>query len=322
MRGSLLPGAELNTVVPPYLTLDDRLDYLARKNYLFGSVASAEDVEQMGRMNFHYFLGYARNYRMLAEQGAVPKDDALHHMLAIVDADRELAAIVFGALRQLEWRLRALFVEHHCSVFPSSGCYLDPKHYLVFDPTLPPVPDLLAKNISRSREPFVVEHLDRGQPAADLPVWAVVDTWSFSALSRVICEAGPGAALDGTEVRLWKSVAGSLGVAVPTVMEKLKAATGLRNLVAHHSRLWMRPSTDSRKIPTVFPKSLIRSIHPKSQYGVFLAVAEMLGPRQGEDGHAFLTKVDAVLETDPSFKCGITQVATRRRPTQQTPRTV
>lgn len=302
---------------PPYLTLDDRLVYLTRKGYLFGSVPCDEDIARLGRVNFHYLLGYARNYRMLAERGVAPKDDVLHRVLAVVDADRDLSVVVFRALRQLEWRLRALLVEHHCSAFPSNGCYLDRAHYLVFDPSLPSMPDLLARQINRSREPFVVEHLGRGEPTADLPVWAVVDTWSLGALSRMICESGPGIAADGTELRLWKSVAGSLGVSVPTVMEKLKAATVLRNLVAHHSRLWMRPSTDSPKIPPVFPRALVQAIHPKSQYGVLLAVAEMLGPRKGEDGHSFLNEVDALLAADASYKHGITQVATKTRAAQQ-----
>lgn len=304
----------MTTSVPPFLTLEDRVSYLTRKKYLFGSVPSEEDVQQMGRVNFHYFLGYARNFRMLADQGLVANDDVLRRVLTIIDADRELSVVVFDALRKLEWRLRALFVEHHCSVFPSSGCYLDPAHYLVFDTSLPPVPDLLTKHITRSREPYVVEHLGRGEPPGALPVWAVVDTWSFGALSRVICEAAPGATDVGNEVRLWKAVAGSLGVSVPTMMEKLKAATVLRNLVAHHSRLWMRPSTDSPKIPRAFPTSVRYNIHPKSQYGVFLAVGEMLGAPGPGDGQTFLHRVDAVLDADAAYKHGITKVATRPKP--------
>lgn len=123
-------------------------------------------MASMGRVNFHYLLGYARNYRMLSDQGAVPADDLLHRLLAIVDADpvlRHLSVVVFRALRQLEWHLRALLDEHHRSVFPSDGSYHDHTHYKVPDTTLPRVPDLLTKHITRSRGPFVVEHLGTGR---------------------------------------------------------------------------------------------------------------------------------------------------------------
>lgn len=103
---------------------------------------------------------------------------------------------------------------------------------------------------------------------------------------------------------------------VPTAMEKLKAATVLRNLVAHHSRLWMRPCADSPKIPKAFPAALRHKIHPKSQYGVFMAVAEMLGLSGAAEGKQFLGEVDAILNADDAFKHGIMKVATKPKSTQ------
>jgi hypothetical protein len=303
----------LSATVPPFLPLDERIGYLTRKKYLFGSVPSETARERLGRINFHYFLGYARNYRLLGTSGLVPTDDALDRVFAVIDADRAVAVAVFRALGKLEWNLRALLVQHHCAMFTPSTCYLDPAHYIVLDPGLPPLETLLTRDICRSREPFVVEHFGRGGQAGELPVWAVVDTWSFGVLSRVICESVPVPSQDGeSEHRLWKEVAGSLGVSASTVVGTLKAMSVLRNLVAHHARLWMRPTACTPKIPKAFPAHVRHNVDPKSMYGALLALAEMLG-RLGEGGD-FLNEVDEILAGNAAFKLGIANpVSTARQ---------
>ncbi|MGC3995158.1 MAG: Abi family protein [Propionicimonas sp.] len=295
----------MSTPARPFLTLDERVDYLRRKNYLFDSIPSERAQERLAGVNFHYLLGYARNYRLLGSTGRVPTDDALDRVFDIVDADRELAISVFRGLRMLEWKLRALFVEHHCALFSPDACYLKANHYRVFKADLPPLAGILEKHIRRSREPYLVEHFANSDDAGALPVWAVVDTWSFGALSRVICETVPATcARQSDERRLWKEVATSLGVSATTVMGKLEAMTVLRNLVAHHSRLWMRPTAYTPKIPKVFPESLRSSVQPKSMYGAFLTLAEMLGPR--DEGRALLAEIDKILSDNAAFRLGIT----------------
>lgn len=308
----------MSTPAPPFLTVEGRIDYLTRKNYLFGSVPTDSARERLAVINFHYLLGYARNYRALASQSLVPQDDVLTRVLAIVDADREVSVSIFHALRKLEWRLRALVVEHHCALYPPTQCFLDSKHFRVFDRDQPPLETMVEKYIRRSREPFLVDHFDNGGEIRDLPVWAVVDTWTFGGLSRVICESVPVIDPDGGPgLSLWKCVAASLGVSAPTIMEKLRAVTVLRNLVAHHGRLWMRPSSNPPKIPTIFPASTRRGVDPRSMYGVFLALSEMLGPRG--DGADMLTEIDAILGRDVSYELGIKKPLAKSRQTLVTP---
>ena len=294
----------MSTATPPFLTLDQRVEYLVRKGYLFGSVSPPAALERMDKINFHYLLGYARNYRMLASMGLVPQDDVLTRVLGVLDRDGEVSVVVFHALRKLEWRLRALLVEHHCKMFPTSACYLNSDHYRILDPEQPPLEALLAKYIRRSREPFLVEHFESGKDIADLPIWAVVDTWSLSGLSRVICESIPVVSPENQDRWLWKQVAGSLGVSATTIIEKLRSMTVLRNLVAHHGRLWMRPSVTPAKIPRFYPASLRNSIQHRSIYGQLLVLAELLGCTA--DGQVLLSQIDTILAGDASYKRGLT----------------
>lgn len=105
-----------------------------------------------------------------------------------------------------------------------------------------------------------------------------------------------------------EQVALALGVSASTVTGNLEAISVLRNHIAHHARLWMRPTSPSPRIPKRFPAWLRRSVHPKSMYGVFLALAEMLGP--DTEGKHLLTKIDAILTSNDQFQHGITQPIT------------
>ena len=294
------------TTPKPFLTLDERLEYLSRKNYLFDSETTDDDRSRLATLNFHYFLGYARNYRHLASIAQVPTDDVLARVLRLVELDRALSVVLFDGLRRLEWKLRACLVDQHCGLFPTTTCYLDVAHYRVFNPRLPELHTSLRKHIERSREPFVAAHLAQGLPTADLPIWAVVDTWTFSDLSRVVSETAPVVDQStGEERRLSKGIAGALGVSASTIISNLEAISVLRNLVAHHSRLWMRPATIKPQIPKVYPAHVRRGVDPESLYGVFLALAELLGHRL--DGQEFLRKVDAIVDSNPAYKLGITR---------------
>lgn len=288
----------------PFLTLPERVEYLRQKGYLFGSNPTQAAQDRLATLNFHYFLGYARNYRQLASRGVVSTDDVLGSVLDLIDCDRHLSVAVFHALRKLEWKLRALLVEHHCGMFPATGCYLEEAHYKSFNPELPDLHLSLARHIERSREPFILDHFAAGNRAQDLPIWATVDTWTFSDLSRVISESVPLVdPAGGPDRRLWREVALSLGVSAQTIQGNLQAIAVLRNLVAHHARLWMRPIALMPKIPKYYPTSLRHSIDQQSLYGVFLALAEMLNPK-GE-GTVVLADIDAILAVNPVFKLGV-----------------
>lgn len=78
----------------------------------------------------------------------------------------------------------------------------------------------------------------------------------------------------------------------------------VRNSVAHHARLWMRPTADSAKKPRLFDKRL-RGAHPKSMYWAFMNLATFLPKDQRQP---FAQRVDDLTSEDPIYRHGITNV--------------
>jgi abortive infection bacteriophage resistance protein len=188
---------------------------------------SASAREFLSRTNFHYFLGYARNFRKLREQGMVESDESIDSPAKMADSDR------LDAMRKF-------------------------------------------------------------------PIWSVVDGWTFGALGRVITEAAPR--VSDPDHWLWKDIAASFEVANPIFQTQLSSVILLRNLVAHHSRLWMRPTTLTPKAPKLY-QTRARACEPKSMYVAWLALASFL--KAGGGDQDLLGDIDELVGKDPLYEIGV-----------------
>lgn len=305
----------------PYLTLENRADYLVDRGYMEKGELSADAKAFLGRTNFHYFLGYARNFRKLRREGRVEGNDRIDRVIELVMIDHEVSTRLFGALRTLEWRLRASLVDHHCAMYPSKSYFLDPGHYRVMDSDATPIQLVLLDQIARTREPYVLgtfqayeaqnhrpwlgspakmQESDRLVAMRQLPIWAVVDGWSLGVLERVLTETAPtGAEQDKW---LWKEVASSFGISNQLFQTQLSSLIVLRNLVAHHSRLWMRPTAVTPKAPKLYAK-YSRNVDAKAMYIAWLTLASFLNAGGGD--RELLNDLDALIARDSLYELGV-----------------
>lgn len=123
----------------PYLTSEQRTEYLVRRGYVELGELSDDAKSFLGRTNFYYFLGYARNFRKLRHDGLIDGDDRIDRVIQMVQLDHEVSTRLFSALRTLEWRLRSALVDHHCQLYPFAGCFLKPDHLTVMNSEVTPV---------------------------------------------------------------------------------------------------------------------------------------------------------------------------------------
>ncbi|MEV8267362.1 Abi family protein [Microbacterium sp. NPDC076911] len=306
----------------PYLTPEKRTAYLVDRGYIESGELSDEAKSFLARTNFHYFLGYARNFRKLRRDGLIDGDDRIDRVIRMVQLDHQISTRLFTALRTLEWRLRSALVDHHCQLFSPAGCFLKSDHFVVMNPDAAPVDVILRDQIARSREPFVLGEFEKyetkhgrtwrdsprkmagpDQLAAmqDLPIWAAVDGWTLGLLERIVTET-KSTKVDDQERWLWKDVAGTFGVSNTMFHTQLGSVIVLRNLVAHHSRLWMRPTTVSPKKPKIYVRSL-RDVDAKSMYVLWMTLASFLRSAGGD--RELMDDLDALIALDPLYELGV-----------------
>lgn len=93
--------------------------------------------------------------------------------------------------------------------------------------------------VARSKEDFVSHY--RRKHGDDLPIWVAVETWDFGAVSQLFAMM---------KVPDRQKIARKYGVSDFKVFASwLRSLNYLRNLAAHHSRLWNRNIIDQPSLP-------------------------------------------------------------------------
>lgn len=93
--------------------------------------------------------------------------------------------------------------------------------------------------LKRSKEDFVKHY--RARHGTDLPIWVAIEIWDFGTVSQLLAMM---------KVADQQKVAEKYGVPDWRIFQSwLRSLNYLRNLIAHHSRLWNRNIVDQPKLP-------------------------------------------------------------------------
>lgn len=309
---------------PPFLDIDDRIRYLYDRGYVEKGCITPLSKQRLTQMNFHYFLGYARNYRMIAGSTDLVKNKDITDIFHIIDVDHRVSDLMISTLRSAEHYLRSTLVQEYCRAgFSPSASFLDSQTYRNLGENSSPerLVETIADQILRYREPYVSTHIasraeelgikkvpkqSRDDPRSlelleQLPIWSIVDCLQLGTLSRVIAQTKKP---DGSD--LWREVAGAMSIHIQVFPTNLTSLSTFRNQVAHFNRLWMKPTVDTPKKPKAFATRL-RSFSPapKSMLLNFYNVGLFLPARAAG---RFLKEVDEILEAPDNhlYKLGVT----------------
>lgn len=310
----------------PFLSIDERIQYLYDREYVQSRCITPESAHRLARMNFHYFLGYARNYRMIAGSTDLVARKDIADIFHIIDVDHQVSDVMISALRSVEHYLRSVLVEEYCkAALPPEASFLDVRTYKNLGASNSPerLVETIADQILRYREPYVSDHIasramelgiEVPKQSRDslrsldllegLPIWSIVDCLQLGTLSRVITLARTP---DGSE--LWKKIADAMSIHSKVFPTNLTSLSTFRNQVAHFNRLWMRPTVDTPMKPKAFEKRLRTfSPNPKSMLLNFYNVGLFL---PAEASRQFLNEVDEILAHPENrlYRLGVTELA-------------
>lgn len=94
--------------------------------------------------------------------------------------------------------------------------------------------------VARSKEDFVKHYHAKHGP--ELPIWVAIEVWDFGTMSQLFAMM---------KVADQQRIAAKYGVSDWKVFQSwLRSLSYLRNLAAHHSRLWNRNVVEQPKLPT------------------------------------------------------------------------
>lgn len=310
---------------PPFLTTAEKVTYLAERHYFQRASITDEDVNRLSTVNFHFFIGYARNFRYLHDNGAISVPKNAKEVFKIMDADAQMSSYIFSGIRAVEFLLRHHFVNELCECSCPYEDYLEPANYRRLDDnyTQEDLVGGMLRDILNYREAYVVNHIEKQcknlgfkQPprrvspknreqvlplVEGLPIWSVIDSLTLGHLNRAVMSFNPPDA----EVPIWKSVSRALDFKADRFAVGCSSVLFLRNLTAHHNRLWMRPTSNTPPKTGLFRKKM-NNADSRSMVVAFYNLASMHGATAARE---FASGFEELLDQNSAYAYGIRQIS-------------
>lgn len=223
----------------PALSIADQIALMRARGMIVPDQAYAEHV--LLHVSYYRLRAYWLYFEidLAAGDHTLRQGTTLNDVMAIYDFDRRLRLLLIDCIERIEVALRGSWAYRMATLHGPHG-YLDPAKY--------PNSIKFATNVSqlqseydRSHEVFVNHHRNHyGQPSLP-PVWMAAEFMSFGLLSKFLSSLG--------------SKADKRAIAQPFDLEEWALSSfahhiaAIRNICAHHGRLWNRRLTVTAQLP-------------------------------------------------------------------------
>lgn len=233
----------MQTAFPkPATTYDQQLKRLKQR----GMVIDDDDTAK-------HYLQHLNYYRLAAYWLPFEEDHSSHQfkqgtrfsdVLDLYIFDRELRLLILDAIERIEVSVRAQWA-YHLAHHHGSHAHLDNKLFdgRFWQSNL----DKLTDEVKRSDEIFIRHHRNTYVELLP-PVWVVCEVMSLGLLSRWFNSLKPSATR--------RAIANVYGVDEKVLQSWLHHLSLVRNICAHHARLWNRDFTIIPNAPRSKPSHL------------------------------------------------------------------
>lgn len=233
----------------PATTVDEQIELLKKRGM---DVPDRERAAHyLSHINYYRLTGYWLPFEADHSTHQFETGTCFDEVLNLYIFDREFRLLLLDAIERVEVSFRtqwAYLMAHHHG--PHS--YLDARHSANLRLHAAHLAKLESE-LARSEEPFIQHYRTKYRRPETPPVWAVSEIMSFGMLSRWITQMVPSDR--SILARTYRLDQGML-------KNFIRHLTYVRNLCAHHSRVWNRRLTVTMPLPRNKPAGLKNNMNP------------------------------------------------------------
>lgn len=282
-------GLRMRFAKPPE-TIEQQIDRLLRRGM--------EVPDRIAAAHFLYHLNYYRLRGYWIPFEAAGEGDGEHRfrsgtafdqVLGLYIFDREFRLLIMDAVERIEVSVRTQWA-YHLSHVQGPHAHLDRSLFSHQDKYSGDLAGL-ANEVDRSREDFI-RHLTTTYSEPLPPIWAAVEVMSLGQLSRWYAN------LQTRSLR--QQIADTYRMDEQVLVSLLRHLTLIRNICAHHSRLWNRRFTITPSLPRKKPAGLTRCFNsgaPRQIYNTLVILAYLMNITC--PGHHWRLKLRGLLDRHP-----------------------
>jgi len=231
-----------------FVDLPDLLALLKSRGMIVADDAAA--TECLHRIGYYRLSAFWYPFRKIVS--GVRTDDFLpgthfEDAIKLYDYDKEFKLLLLDALECVEIGLRVemaallgkrdMYAHEDRNTFNTG--FTSPVGVSRYDTWI----SKFHVNLDRSKAPFVVHFCRKYGDTAPLPIWIAVELWDFGLLSN---------AFSGLRIADQKTLAQNFSIPRGDLLKSwVRCLNYVRNVIAHHSRLWNGNIVDRPELPTI-----------------------------------------------------------------------
>jgi len=219
----------------PPTTFQEQVDLLKSRGLIIND--SEKALQNISRINYYrlssYYVPFQINRNLFKSETSIEK------IFRLYGFDKKMRSLIFGALEIIEVTLRtkiAYYFSHKYGPFAySNPRYFSRgfKHYDWYTK--------LEESIQISREDFIKEFFKEYDEEKNLPLWIAIEIMSFGQLSFLFRGLER---IDSNNISK-----DCFGIDEKILSSWIHTLVYIRNLCAHHSRIWNRTLAIKPKVP-------------------------------------------------------------------------
>ncbi|MBL8577711.1 MAG: Abi family protein [Mesorhizobium sp.] len=221
-----------------------------------------------------HYLRHISYYRLRAYwlpfEDAAPADGehifkvgtSFDDVLALYVFDRRLRLLIMDAIERVEVSLRGCWAHHLAMKYGPHG-YLDPALYHHPDRYAQSFTTLISE-VDKSKDTFILHYKQKYDDPQHPPIWMTAEIISLGQLSMWLSNLKERADR--------QAIAKPYGLDQVILVSLAHHLTYIRNICAHHGRLWNKQVTVKMMVPNS-PASLKLAMNPASQGRIYNTLA-------------------------------------------------
>lgn len=274
------------------LSIADQITKLSGRGLVIKDVPFAEN--QLSNISYYRLRAYTYPFQNNKDPNhPFTKAISIEEIISFYEFDRDLRLLIFDAIERIEIALRTRIVyifalSHGSHWFENKALYRNWQYF---------ANDIasLDKEIDRSDEEFIKHYKNTYSTPLRPPAWMGLEVATLTTLSKLFQN------LSRSPEK--KEVAKSLGLHSLILENWMHVLSNVRNVCAHHSRLYNRTLSQSLVLPSyTYGNKWItnRSVDNAKMYAVLCSVIYLLD--RINNAHNFRQKINDLFAKYPNVK--------------------
>jgi abortive infection bacteriophage resistance protein len=244
----------------PTLTFQEQLERLESRGLIVSDRGLA--LRWLSRVNYYRLSAYLYPFR-LAGADRYQAGTTFEQIAQFYIFDQKLRSLLMDAIQRVEVWLRTAITYELAHEYGAFGYLKKSNFNRNFDHKT--FLKTLEGEFEKSKESFVQHYREKYTGENHLPIWMATEILTFGTVSVLYS--------NGLSLESKRKIAQQIGQADNVLSNWMQSLTYVRNLCAHHSRVWNRKLAVSPKIPK---RNKVGKVDGNRIYGVLLILQILL----------------------------------------------